>query len=47
MDPDDDRIIEAALEGKAECIVTGDKRLLELNGFEGIRICRPSEFLKD
>ena len=29
-DPDDDKILETAIEGKADCLVTGDKDLLAL-----------------
>jgi uncharacterized protein len=44
-DPDDDIYIEAALEGRAEFIVTGDKHLLDPGGFEDVRIVRAREFL--
>lgn len=44
-DPDDDRVLEAALAGNADYIVSGDRHLLALEEFEGIRILRPSEFL--
>ena len=45
-DPDDDRILECAVEAASDCIVTEDKDLLRLKEFEGIRILRASEFLK-
>jgi uncharacterized protein len=44
-DPSDNRILECALEAKAEFIVTGDPHLLTIETFEGIRILNPSEFL--
>jgi len=44
-DPADNRILECALESKAECIVTGDRHLLELGHFEGIPILDVSAFL--
>ncbi len=44
-DPDDNKIIEAALEGKAHFILTYDKHLLRLRCYEGIRIITPEEFL--
>ena len=44
-DPKDNMIIEAALEGEAEYIVTGDEDLLSLNKFEKIRIVTPRTFL--
>ena len=44
-DPDDDRVLEAAVEGRAHYIVSGDRHLLELKGFEGIRIVSVAQFL--
>jgi putative PIN family toxin of toxin-antitoxin system len=44
-DPADNRIIECALESHADCIVTGDKHLLELGQFEGIPILSVSDFI--
>lgn len=45
-DPDDNRIIEAAVAGQAMYVVTGDKDLLVLESYEGIRFLRPVEFLR-
>jgi len=45
-DPSDNRIIECALEVKADLIVTGDKHLLALKEFRGIRVRSTSEALK-
>ena len=44
-DPDDNAVLECAIEGKAGFIVSGDKDLLELKKFRGIEIVRASEFL--
>ena len=44
-DPNDDRFLEAALAGNADCVVSGDADLLELTPFENIPILRPAEFL--
>jgi putative PIN family toxin of toxin-antitoxin system len=44
-DPDDDRILECALAGHADFIVTGDKDLLVLDPFRGIRIVTLRQFL--
>lgn len=44
-DPDDNMILECALEGHAQYIVSGDKDLVELKEFRGIRIVRAAEFL--
>jgi len=46
-DEPDNRILECALEGKAQYIISGDKRhLLPLKEFRGIKILNPTEFLK-
>jgi len=44
-DPKDNIFLEAALEAKTDCIVSGDRHLLELGSFEGIPILEASEFL--
>ncbi len=46
-DPDDNRILEAALTGKADYIVSGDKRhILSLKRYKRIKIVSPQEFIK-
>ena len=45
-DPDDNAILEAAVDGEAGYIVTGDEDLLVLDGFEGIRVLTPRMFLE-
>jgi uncharacterized protein len=44
-DPDDDKYLAAALEGRATLVVTGDPDLLALREYEGIRIVSPRVFL--
>jgi putative PIN family toxin of toxin-antitoxin system len=44
-DPDDNRLLECALEAQADAIVTGDAHLLKLKQFRGIAIVTPAEFL--
>ncbi len=44
-DPKDDRVLEAAVNGQAEFIVTGDSDLLVHNPFRGIAILTPAQFL--
>jgi hypothetical protein len=44
-DPDDDKYIAAALEGRAAFIVTGDRDLQALKEYQGIRIVTPRKFL--
>ena len=43
-DPDDDAILACALEARADYLVTGDKDLLELKVFKGVRIVPPRDF---
>jgi putative PIN family toxin of toxin-antitoxin system len=45
-DPKDNMILELAVSGKAEVIVTGDADLLVLNPFEQISILSPKDFLE-
>ena len=44
-DPDDDKILEVALNGRADVIVTGDEDLLALHPWRGIAIVTPREYL--
>lgn len=44
-DDDDNRVLEAAVEGKCDFIVTGDKELLELRSYKKIKIVTVSQFL--
>jgi putative PIN family toxin of toxin-antitoxin system len=45
-DPDDDKLVAAALAGGAEVIVTSDRHLLCLNPYGSLRILRPGEFVR-
>jgi predicted nucleic acid-binding protein len=45
-DPDDDKIIEAAVVGKADAIVSGDHHLLDLVAVEGIPVLSVRQFLE-
>lgn len=45
-DPDDNRILECAMEAGSDYIVTEDKDLLRIGEYEGIQIVRASEFLR-
>lgn len=45
-DPKDDKFLEAALNGHADMIVTGDRDLLALNPFRGIAILNPAAYLE-
>jgi len=43
-DPDDDKFIAAALHSCAKIICSGDKHLLDINGYRGIEVLKPKPF---
>lgn len=45
-DQGDDHVLGAAIAAQASLIVTGDKDLLALDSFQGIRIVTPSTFIQ-
>lgn len=45
-DPDDDRVLEFAVAGAANLIVSGDAHLKGRKSFQGISILSPAEFLE-
>ena len=44
-DPEDNKILECALEAKASFVISGDGHLLEIKKYKGIKIVSPKEFL--
>ncbi|MGZ4141368.1 MAG: putative toxin-antitoxin system toxin component, PIN family [Actinomycetota bacterium] len=46
-DPDDDRVLEAANEGGADVICSGDKHLLRLGLWQNIRILSPGSLVAE
>ena len=46
QDPDDDKYLYAAVAGGAHVVVSGDKHLLELGDYRGIRIVTPRACLE-
>ena len=44
-DDPDNRILECAIEAKADLLITGDKHLLKIKHFEDFRIIKLSDFL--
>ncbi len=44
-DDPDNRILECAVAGRADLIVTGDRQMLDLREFEGIRIVSLRSYL--
>jgi len=45
-DEADNRILECAVEVRADLVVTGDRHLLKLRQFEGIAIVRLADFIR-
>jgi len=45
-DPQDNRVLECALAGGADYIISCDRHLLKLGEYSGIKIVRSREFLK-
>ena len=45
-DPDDNKFLETAVLGHCQYIVSGDKDLLTLETYEGVKILKPAEFLE-
>lgn len=44
-DPDDDKFIECAIASGTRTIVSGDKHLLNITGYQGITVLKPREFV--
>ncbi len=44
-DPDDNKVIETALAGECDYIISGDKDLLTLKAYQDIKIITPADFL--
>ena len=45
-DPDDNRIVECAVEAKSEAIITHDNDLLRIKEYQGIKMMKVGEFLR-
>jgi putative PIN family toxin of toxin-antitoxin system len=44
-DPDDDKFLACALASGAKTVITGDRALLRLDGFRGLEITTPRDFV--
>lgn len=44
-DPDDDKFFACAIASQSEVIISGDKHLLKVSGYEGIEVLKPRDFL--
>jgi hypothetical protein len=46
-DPSDDKFIECAVALKADIIITGDRKVLDIKEYMGVRIFTPQHFLEN
>jgi putative PIN family toxin of toxin-antitoxin system len=44
-DPDDDKFVACALSAGVGTIVSGDRHLLQVSGYEGIQVLKPRKFI--
>ncbi len=44
-DPDDDKFLACAIKSKNKLIISGDKHLLRVSGYQSIEIIRPRRFV--
>ena len=44
-DPDDNKFMECAIASYSKIIVSGDKHLLKVSGYQGIKVLNPREFV--
>lgn len=44
-DPEDDKLLAAAVAGRADALVSNDRHLLQLESYQGIPIVTPADFL--
>lgn len=44
-DPDDDKFIACAIAAKVKLIISGDKHLLDINGYQNITVLKPRKFI--
>ncbi len=46
-DPDDNMFLECAIASNSKIIVSGDKHLLRISGYQGIDVVKPRDFIDD
>lgn len=44
-DPDDDKFLACAIASGTKIIVSGDKHLLRVSGYQGIEVLKPKTFI--
>lgn len=46
-DPDDDKFLACAISSKSNVIVSGDKHLLKVSGYQRIKVVKPLDFIDE
>ena len=46
-DPDDDKFIACAIASRCKVIVSGDRHLLKVSGFGGVKVMKPRQFIAE
>lgn len=46
-DPDDDKFFACAIASRTKLIISGDKHLLNVSGYQGIKVIRPRQFIDE
>lgn len=46
VDPDDDKFIACAIASKTKIVISGDKHLLNVSGYKGIKVLTPRQFFE-
>lgn len=44
-DPDDNKFVECAIASQSKLIVSGDKHLLRISGYQNIEVLKPRDFI--
>jgi len=46
-DPDDDKFLACAMAGKTKFVISGDKQLLKVSDYRGVKIITPRKFVDE
>lgn len=46
-DPDDDKFLACAITSNTRIVVSGDKHLLQVSGYQGVQVLRPRQFVDE
>jgi putative PIN family toxin of toxin-antitoxin system len=45
-DPDDDKFLACAIAAGADVVISGDRHLLRVSGYRGVRVMKPRDFVE-